>query len=111
MVGHVNNPFNKAEVDEFVRAYAQTGGTTGAFHWFGAFEQDGKDNMEFMKVKLKMPVATLGSEYFAAPFLETHTKLVAENVKGFVIGNSGHWIVQENTAETLKAIEEFFISK
>ena len=111
VVGHVNNSFTKDEVDEFVRAYAQPGGTTGAFHWFGAFEQDGLDNLEFMKVKLKMPVATLGSEFFAAPFLETHTKLVAENVKGIAISNSGHWIVQENTAETLSAMKDFFISK
>ena len=58
-----------------------------------------------------MPVATLGCEFFAAPFLETHTKLVAENVKGIAISNSGHWIVQENTAETLSAMKDFFISK
>src|SRR5690349_687104 len=72
IVGHVKDPFTKDEVDEFVRAYAQTGGTTGAFHWFGAFEQDALDNKEFSKTKLKMPVMTLGSEFFAAPFLETH---------------------------------------
>ncbi len=111
VVGHVKDSFTEEEVNEFVRAYAQPGGTAGAFHWFGAFEQDGLDNLEFMKVKLKMPVVTLGSEFFAAPFLETHTKLVAENVQGVAIRNSGHWIVQENTAETLQAIKDFFMSK
>ncbi|MEJ0058069.1 MAG: alpha/beta hydrolase [Bacteroidota bacterium] len=109
MVGHVNDAFTKDEVNEFVRAYAQNGGTTGAFHWFGAFDQDAKDNLEFGKVKLKMPVMTLGSQYFAAPFLETHIRLVADNVKGVVITNSGHWIVQENTPEVTTAINEFFI--
>jgi pimeloyl-ACP methyl ester carboxylesterase len=111
IVGHVKDPFTKEEVDEFVRAYAQAGSTTGAFHWFGAFEQDAKDNIEFRKTKLKMPVLTLGSEFFAAPFLETHTKLVAQNVKGVAISNSGHWIVQENTAETLQAMKDFFVGQ
>jgi pimeloyl-ACP methyl ester carboxylesterase len=111
VVGHVKDSFTKDEVDEFVRAYAQSGGTTGAFHWFGAFEQDAKDNLELMKVKLKMPVATLGSEYFSAPFLADHTRLVAENVKGYTITNSGHWIVQEQTEQTLNALKEFFLSK
>ncbi len=111
VVGHINDSFTKEEVDEFVRAYAQTGGTTGAFHWFGAFEQDAKDNKELMKVKLKMPVATLGSEYFSAPFLADHTRLVADNVKGIVITNSGHWIVQEQTDQTLTALKDFFLSK
>ena len=110
-VGHVKDPFTKDEVDEFVRAYAVSGGTTGAFHWFGAFNQDAIDNQELMKVKLKMPVATFGSEFFAAPFLETHTKLVAENVKGITISNSGHWIVQEQTEQVLAGMKDFFISK
>ncbi|MBL0739865.1 alpha/beta fold hydrolase [Chryseolinea lacunae] len=111
VVGHVNDAFTKDEVDEFVRAYAQSGGTTGSFHWFGAFSQDAIDNQQLMKTKLKMPVVTLGSEYFAAPFLETHTKLVAENVKGVAIKNSGHWIVQEQTEQTLTALKEFFLAK
>ena len=111
MVGHRNDSFTKDEVDEFVRAYAQSGGTTGAFHWFGAFEQDAIDNKEFAKKKLKMPVMTLGSEYFAALFLADHTKLVAENVKGVVITDSGHWIVQEQTDQVLKAMIEFYTGK
>jgi len=111
MVGHVKDAFTKEEVDEFVRAYAQSGGTTGAFHWFGAFAQDGKDNNEFMKTKLKMPLLTIGAEFSAGSFLENHAKLVAENVKGVVITNSGHWVVQEQTEQTLTALMDFFAPK
>jgi pimeloyl-ACP methyl ester carboxylesterase len=64
-----------------------------------------------MKTKLKMPVMTLGSQYFAAPFLADHTKLVAENVKGVVISGSGHWIVQEQTDQVLQAMKDFYLSK
>ena len=55
VVGHVNNAFTKEETDEFIRAYAVPGATTGSFHWFGAFPQDATDNRELMKHKLQMP--------------------------------------------------------
>jgi pimeloyl-ACP methyl ester carboxylesterase len=111
VVGHVKDPFTPEEVNEFVRAYSVKGGTTGAFHWFGAFEQDTKDNKVFMKTKLKMPLLALGGEYFGAAFLVDHCKLVAENVKGSNIKGAGHWVVQENTAQVQKDLLDFFLSK
>ncbi len=110
-VGHVKDPFTPEEVNEFIRAYAVKGGTTGAFHWFGAFDQDAKDNKEFMKAKLKMPLLAMGGEYFGAAFLVEHCKLVAENVKGSNIKGSGHWIVQENTSQVQQDLLNFFLDK
>jgi pimeloyl-ACP methyl ester carboxylesterase len=109
MVGHVKNPFTKEETDEFIRAYAVSGGTTGAFHWFGAFAQDGKDNLELAKNKLSMPLLALGGEYFAAAFLKEHAKLVATDVTEVKIPGSGHWVVQENTPAVQKALLDFFM--
>ncbi|MBO9729698.1 MAG: alpha/beta hydrolase [Chitinophaga sp.] len=111
VVGHVKDAFTPEETNEFVRAYAVQGGVTGAFHWFGAFEQDAKDNKEFMKTKLKMPLLAMGGEYFGAAFLVDHCKLVAENVKGSNIKGAGHWIVQENTAQVQKDLVDFFTAK
>jgi pimeloyl-ACP methyl ester carboxylesterase len=111
VVGHVNNAFTKEEVDEFVRAYAQTGGTRGAFHWFGAFEQDAKDNQELMKNKLKMPLLAMGGEYQSAAFLADHSRLVAENVTDSRIAGAGHWLVQENTAQVQHDLLDFFMDK
>jgi len=111
VVGYKNDSFTKEEVDEFVRAYAQSGGTTGAFHWFGAFEQDAVDNKAFMKTRLKMPMLTVGGDHSAGSYLEDHGKLVAENVKGVVLRDAGHWIVQEQTDRTLAALMDFFVEK
>lgn len=111
VVGHAKDPFTPEEVNEFVRAYSVKGATTGAFHWFGAFEQDAKDNMEFMKTKLKMPLLAMGGEYFGAAFLVDHCKLVAEHVQGSNIKGAGHWVVQENTAQVQKDLLDFFLDK
>jgi pimeloyl-ACP methyl ester carboxylesterase len=110
MVGYVREPFTKEESDEFIRAYSVKGATTAAFHWFGAFEQDAKDNKEFMKTRLKMPLLAMGGEHFGASFLVDHCKLVADDVRRSDIKGSGHWIVQENTEQVRKDLLTFFTS-
>ena len=111
VVGHVNNAFTKEESEEFIRAYSVKGSTTATFHWFAAFEQDAKDNLEFMKNKLSMPVLTIGGEYQSAPFLGDHFKKVAINVKEIKIIGAGHWLVQEQTEPVLKGLMDFFMTK
>ena len=110
-VGYVKDPFTKEEADEFIRAYATKGSTTGSFHWFGEFPQDVKDNHEFMKTKLQMPLLAMGGEYFSAPFLADHSKLVASNVSEVKIMGSGHWVVQEQTEQVQKGLMDFFAEK
>lgn len=105
------NIFSKEESDEFIRAYSTKGATTGSFHWFGDFPQDVKDNHEFMKHKLAMPLLAMGGEYFSAPFLADHSRLVATNVHEVKIMGSGHWIVQEQTAQVQKGLLDFFMAK
>ncbi|MHA4806781.1 alpha/beta fold hydrolase [Flavitalea flava] len=111
VVGHKNDAFTKEETDEFIRAYAQPGATKGAFHWFGNFPQDAKDNLELSKQKLKMPFLTLGAEFQSASFLGDHTRHVAVNVTDITIKGVGHWIVQEGTDQVQKALLDFFVAK
>jgi pimeloyl-ACP methyl ester carboxylesterase len=111
VVAFAKDSFTKEETTEFIRAYSVKGATTGSFHWFGAFKQDGIDNVELMKQKLNMPVLTMGGQYFAAAFLKDHTKLVANDVSETNIPNSGHWLVQENTPAVQKGLLDFFLDK
>jgi len=108
-VGFQKNAFTAAEKAEFIRAYSVPGATTGAFHWFGEFNQDAKDNIEFAKHKITMAVLTMGGDHFAGPFLATHIGLVATNVEESVIKDSGHWVVQENTPQVKKDLLAFLL--
>ncbi len=108
-VGFQKNAFTVAEKNEFIRAYSVPGATTGAFHWFGQFNQDAKDNVEFAKKKLPMPLLAMGSDHFAGSFLVAHCKLVATNVQESIIKDSGHWVVQEQTAQVQKDLLDFFL--
>jgi len=110
-VGHVKNLFTKVEADEFIRSYAQPGGITGSFRWFAAFPQDAKDNLQLMKHKLPMPLLAMGGQFYSAPFLADHCRLVAANVTEAKIPNAGHWLVQENTPAVQQALLDFFLAK
>ncbi|WP_212001549.1 alpha/beta fold hydrolase [Chitinophaga sp. HK235] len=110
VVGYVKDPFTKQESDEFIRAYSVHGSIAGSFHWFAAFPQDARDNQEFMKHKLKMPLLAMAGE-FASSFLPEHCRLVADNVKGVIIKDAGHWIVQENTPQVQKEFLEFLLAQ
>ncbi len=108
-VSFVQNSFTTREKAEFTRAYSVKGATRASFLWF-VFEQDIKDNEEFRKNKLAMPVLAMGSDHFA-PFLGAHVRLVASNVKDCTITGSGHWIVQERTEQVQKGLLEFFMER
>ena len=111
VVGHVQNAFTKEETEEFIRAYSTPKSTYGTFHWFAAFPQDAIDNQQFMKHKLKMPLLAMGGEFQSASFLADHCRLVAEHVTEVKISGAGHWLVQEQTAQVLKGLMDFFTDK
>jgi len=108
-VGFKNNSFTTDERNEFIRAYSVPGATTGAFLWFGKFNQDAKDNVEFAKKKLPMPLLSMGADHSAASYLAAHCRLVASDVHEVIIKDSGHWIVQEQTAQVQKGLLDFFL--
>jgi hypothetical protein len=105
----VENSFTSQEKAEFIRAYSVKGTTRASFLWF-VFEQDLKDNQEFGKNKLAMPVLAMASDHFA-PFLGAHVRLVAFIVKDYIITCSGHWILQEQTGQVQKRSVGFFHGK
>ena len=79
-----------------------------ALEQFVAFPQDGIDNRAFLaQGKLTMPVLALGGEKSYGADMATELGFVASDVKGGVIPNSGHWIMEENPTATTKMIVDF----
>lgn len=111
VVGYKNDSFTDEEKTEFIRAYAVNKGTYGSFHWFAAFPQDAKDNEEFRKHKLQMPVLAMGGDHSTGSFFADHIRSVADHVTGVQIKDAGHWLVQEQTEQVKQALLDFFLSK
>ena len=106
---------NPGGIDEQTRDhYAALYARPGAIHnatsgQFAAFAQDAKDNQAlFAKVgKWELPVLAIGGDHSYGAAMKTELEAVAAHVQGAVITDSGHWIMEEQPAQALTAIENF----
>ncbi|WP_083253929.1 alpha/beta fold hydrolase [Pandoraea sp. ISTKB] len=100
--------FDEASRRHYTRFYALPGAMHSGFEQFHAFDQDVIDNNAFLaKGPLPMPVLAIGGEKSFATMMATVASAAATNVKGVVIPNAGHWLMEEQPAATMAAITEF----
>jgi len=88
-------------------AYAQPNGMRSGFEYFKNFEQDARDFAGFASAKLTMPLLVLGGEKASGGFLIEQARLVASDVQGRIVQGSGHWLMEEATAQVVPAIARF----
>jgi pimeloyl-ACP methyl ester carboxylesterase len=100
--------FDEASRAHYAKLYAQPGAMHTGFEQFKAFDQDATDNKAFVaKGMLTMPVLAVGGEKSFGPMMATVMRAAATNVQGAVVPNSGHWVMEENPAATIKLVEDF----
>ena len=108
----------KARIDEetrrhYAKLYARPGAMHSAFEQFATFNtKDAADNKEFQKKgKLTMPILALGAEKSFGATQAVVMREVSSNVEGGIIANSGHWIMEEQPDQTVKAVKAFLDKK
>jgi pimeloyl-ACP methyl ester carboxylesterase len=100
--------FDEASRKHYAKLYAAAGAMHAGFEQFKAFDQDAADNKAFVaKAMLTMPVLAIGGEKSFGPMMGTVMRAAASNVQTAVVPNSGHWVMEENPAATIKLIEDF----
>ena len=88
--------------------YAQPGAMKAGMEVFRAFDQDARDNAEFAKAKLAMPMLVLGGEKSGGDFLISQARMVATNVDGVIVTASGHWLIDEAPGQVIPRLVAFF---
>ena len=109
---------NPKAIDEATRRhyatlYARPGAMHAAFEQFATFNtKDAPDNKEFQKKgKLTMPILALGADKSFGEQQAAVLREVGSNVEGGIIANSGHWIMEEQPDQTVKAVKAFLDRK
>jgi pimeloyl-ACP methyl ester carboxylesterase len=99
--------------DHYAALYARPGAIHDAFSGqFAAFAQDAIDNQTLVgKGKLKLPVLAIGGDHSYGDHLATEIGFAAANVRAAVIGNSGHWIMEEQPQQAIAFIVAFLEEK
>jgi len=101
--------FDEASRVHYAALYSRPGAMHAGFAQFAAFDQDVIDNRGFLAAngKLAMPVLALGGEKSFGPMMATIMRASAANVTEGIVPASGHWIMEENPAATVKLVREF----
>jgi pimeloyl-ACP methyl ester carboxylesterase len=100
---------DEATRNHYAALYARPGAMHSAFEQFKAFYPDADDNKALLAKggKLKMPVLALGAEKSFGTGMAVELKFAAANVTGGIVPDSGHWIMEENPAATVKLVTDF----
>lgn len=113
--GHLPNCIPEADRREYLRTYCKPGAMRAMFGYYRALPQDAADNQAFLRVngKLRMPVLALGGNKSFGRGIETLESLqrVAENVRGGLIPDSGHWVTEEQPEFVASELRQFFLDK
>ena len=100
--------FTPERIDEYVRHFASPGGARANFAYFAAFPEDEKQNQEYARTKLPMPVLALGGAESYGPHMLPLAQAVATNVTSGSIEQCGHWIPVEQPQELTRRLLAFF---
>ena len=96
----------------YARLYARPGNMHYAFEQFATFNtKDATDNKVFARTKLTMPILALGAEKSFGDQQAAIMRDVGSNVEGGIIAGSGHWIMEEQPAQTVKKVTDFLGKK
>lgn len=97
---------------EYLRCYGKPGGMRALFEYYRALPQDALDNQAWLAAhgKLKMPVLALGGDKSFGRGMEALESLqrVAEDVRGGLVPNAGHWVVEEQPEFVANELLAFF---
>lgn len=101
--------FTEESREHYAKLYALPGAMHSGFAQFAAFDQDAIDNKATLAKngKLAMPVLAIGGEKSFGPMMATVMRSAATDVSEGVIPDSGHWIMEENPAATIKMVRAF----
>jgi pimeloyl-ACP methyl ester carboxylesterase len=91
----------------YAAAYARPGRMHAGWAYFVSFLQAANDFAQLSRIKLTMPVLTIGGEKANGEVLGKQAKLVATDVTVIVLKNAGHWIMEEHPQETTEALKKF----
>jgi pimeloyl-ACP methyl ester carboxylesterase len=116
-----NLAYNRAAItqeaiNEYVSKYSAPGGMRAGFEHYRAMPQDAIQNQNYSKTKLTMPVLALAGGYIPTfggnitmpSLVEYGMKLLAQNVTGITVPNSGHYIAEEQPDVVVKLLNNFF---
>jgi pimeloyl-ACP methyl ester carboxylesterase len=97
----------EADRRAYTLAYARPGRMAAGFGYFASFPKTATGFADVAKTRLGIPVLSIGGEKSLGEALGAQAKLVASDVTVVILKDAGHWILEEQPAETIAALTRF----
>ena len=98
----------QANRDRYVEAYARPGAMSRGFAYYRAVAESSKQNKEFSKTKLPMPVLARGGRSGTGDRLRSSMEALALQAEGGVIEDCGHYVMEEQPEFVAQDLLRFF---
>lgn len=103
---------NEGIREHYAALYAQPGAMHAAFNQFAALDQDAKDNQALLvHGKLATPVLAIGGGESYGSIMADAVRAAFVNVKGAVVPNAGHWLMEEQPEIVISDVRAFVDAK
>ena len=101
--------FSDADIGEYLRVFTKDGGLRAGLAYYRAAALSAQQNRALSaKGKLKMPVLALGSDQGSIADMASPLRAFADDVRGGVIANCGHFLPEEQPAAVAAELAAFF---
>lgn len=108
---HVVPAFDKGVIDIYSTAYSRPGRMGPSYGLYRSIDQDVRDNGEFARTKLTIPVLAIGAEAGAGPLVFEASKQVAASPSTLLFHKTGHFIPEERPEPLARAVLDFMAGK
>ena len=98
----------QANRDRYVEAYARSGAMSRGFAYYRAVAESSKQNKEFSKTRLPMPVLARGGRGGTGDRLKSSMEALALQVEGGLIEDCGHYVMEEQPEFVAQDLLRFF---
>lgn len=106
---HQKDAITPHAVDEYAKYYASPGGMTAGFNYYRALPDDAKFVSTYADRKFSMPILTIAGRYGVSDNLFKAMIPKADNLKGAIAEESGHFVPEEAPTFLVEQILHFFV--
>lgn len=100
---------DRVAADTYVAAYGAPGGLRAGFAYYRAIPETIRQNLERAKRPLLMPVLAIGAEHATADAPMATLRPHAKNLRGDIVRDCGHFVMEECPDEFNAQILPFFL--
>ncbi|MGA9754059.1 MAG: alpha/beta hydrolase [Desulfobaccales bacterium] len=104
---HQKDAITRDALDEYAKHYASPGGMTAGFNYYRTLPDDAKFLAAYVDRKFAMPVLTVAGRYGVSDNLFKAMMQKADNLKGVIAEESGHFVPEEAPAFLIEQIVNF----